>query len=152
DLAVSRRGILYAPVVIQPEVVTVGFVYTPAYAVCDTVIVDALFVRPATCHYYFGDYYEVRYRSWGFQSCVVYSQSRYDSIIVSERYEHRRDPTWINVQVNLYNNRVAGISPAPPRVINNTTIVNNYTLVAPTTTVIQNKNIQVVKIDQSTRI
>ncbi len=152
DLAVARRGILYAPVVIRPEVVTVGFVYTPTYAVRDTVIVDALFVRPTTCHYYFGDYYEPRYRSYGFQSCVVYSQSNYDSIIVYERYERRRDPNWINVQINVYNNRVAGREPPPPRVINNTTIVNNYTLVAPTTTVIQNKNIQVVNIDQSTRI
>src|SRR5438132_1373408 len=29
DLAVSRRGVLYAPVVIDPNVVTVGYVYTP---------------------------------------------------------------------------------------------------------------------------
>ena len=63
DLAVSRRGMLYAPVTIDPAVITVGYVYTPAYAVTDTLVVDSLFVRPAYCHYYFGDYYEPRYRA-----------------------------------------------------------------------------------------
>ena len=157
DLAVARRGILYAPVVIRPEVITVGYVYTPAYAVRDTVIVDALFVRPTTCHYYFGDYYEARYQTLGYQSCVVYSQTRYDSIIVYERYERRSDPNWLSIQINVYNNRVSGIDPRPPAApITNTTIVQNnitnITMIAPTTTVIQNKNIQVVNIDNSTRL
>src|SRR5205085_3442406 len=74
DLAVSRRGVLYAPVVIDPRVVTVDYVYTPSYAVRETVVVDTLWVRPSHCHYYFGDYYEVRYRDLGYESCVVYSQ------------------------------------------------------------------------------
>ena len=65
DLALKNRGIMYAPVIIRPDVVTVGFVYTPAYAVRDTVVVDAMFVRPTTCHYYFGDYYEPRYQRDG---------------------------------------------------------------------------------------
>ena len=48
-----------------------GVVYTPAYAVRDTVIVEAMFVRPAMCHYYFGDYYGPRYVGLGFTSAVV---------------------------------------------------------------------------------
>ena len=90
DLSLKRRGILYAPVIISPSVITAGFVYTPAYAVRDTVVVDALFVRPTACHYYFGDYYGPTYRTMGFESCVVYSRRRYDSIIVYETYERRR--------------------------------------------------------------
>ncbi|HVS36529.1 MAG TPA: hypothetical protein VMS17_13275 [Gemmataceae bacterium] len=132
DYSVKRRGVLYAPVVIDPNVVDATYVYTPAYAVDDTVVVDALFVRPCTCHYYFGDYYDVTYRDYGYTSCVVYSQSNYDSIIVYERYQHRDDPTWINVQINLSNDRAAGLAPVPPRtlnqqvnIVNNTTIVNN---------------------------
>ena len=97
DLAVSRRGVLYAPVVITPSVVTVGFVYTPAYAVHDTILVDTLWVRPCHCHYYYGDYYGDRYHDWGFESCVVYNQRHYDSIIVYERWDHRSDPTWFDV-------------------------------------------------------
>ncbi len=134
DYTVRRRGVLFAPVVVDPNVVVAGYVYTPAYAVPDDVVVDALFVRPSTCHYYFGDYYDASYRDSGFVSCVVYSRDHYDSIVVHERYEHRDDPTWINVQINLSNDRYAGRAPVPPRtlnqqttIINNTTVVNNIT-------------------------
>src|SRR5262245_52107742 len=61
DLALSRRGVLFAPIIVDPLRVETRFVYTPAFVVRDTVVVDALFVRPATCHYYFGDYYGVTY-------------------------------------------------------------------------------------------
>ncbi len=169
DLALKRRGILYAPVVIDP-VVRVGFVYTPAYAVRDTVVIESLFVRPAVCHYYFGDYYAPSYRHLGYESCFIYSRRRYDSIIVYETYE-RRDPTWISFQINLFNDRCAGRVPRPPRTLiqqntvvnntvinNNTTIVNNHTtsvnnntLVAPTKQVAVTKNTNLVKLDEATR-
>src|SRR5262249_23649656 len=61
DLAVTRRGVLYAPVTFDVVVVGPRFVYTPCYAVTDVVVLDALFVRPAYCHYYFGDYYGPAY-------------------------------------------------------------------------------------------
>src|SRR5205814_815497 len=89
-------------------------------------VLDALFVRPCVCHYYFGDYYAPAYRESGFVSCVVYSQRNYDSIIVYERYEHRSDPSWFKVQVNLTFGRSAGREPCPPRTfIQNTTVVQN---------------------------
>lgn len=165
DLSFKRRGILYAPVVFQPEVVTIGFTYTPAYAVRDTVVVESLFVRPTVCHYYFGDYYAPTYRRLGYESCVVYSRRRYDSIIVYETYE-RRDPAWIGIQINLFNDRCAGRAPRPPRtlvqqntVVNNTTIINNnttvvnnnLTMIAPTKQVAVTKNTNLVKLDDSTR-
>ena len=144
DYSVKRRGVLYAPVVIDPNVVDASYVYTPAYAVDDTLVVDSLFVRPCTCHYYFGDYYDVSYRDSGFTSCVVYSRSNYDSIVVYETYEHRDDPTWINVQVNLFNDRVAGRAPVPPRTLNQQiTVVNN-------TTVINNTNINNTTVNNTT--
>src|SRR5262249_4550200 len=79
DLAVRKRGILYAPVYVDRSVVTVSYSYTPTYAVPDTVMVDTLFVRPTVCHYYYGDYYDPIYRDSGYVSCVVYSQRNYDS-------------------------------------------------------------------------
>jgi WXXGXW repeat (2 copies) len=169
DLPLKSRGMLYAPVVISPSVITVGFVYTPAYAVRDTVVVDAMFIRPTTCHYYFGDYYGPSYQAWGYQSCVVYSASNYDGIIVYERYERRRDPTWITFQVNVYNDRYAGRAVCPPRTlvqqqqiinsgnttINNTTInnttVNNINMIAPPAQVAAAKSTTMVKIDDATR-
>ena len=74
DYSLATRGVLYAPVVVDPVVIGPTFVYRPMYVVPDTVVVDAFFVRPAYCHYYFGDYYGPAYRTWGFESCVVYSR------------------------------------------------------------------------------
>jgi hypothetical protein len=117
DLAVSRRGLLYAPVVVTPGVVGAGFVYTPSYAVTDTIVLDAMFVRPAYCHYYFGNYYGPRYVTLGFEPCVVYSRRYYDPIIVYRRWEYRDNPRWIDIQINLYHERVAGRAPIPGRVV-----------------------------------
>jgi hypothetical protein len=163
DLAVSRRGILYAPVTITPEVVTVGYVYTPYYAVRDTVVLDALFVRPCYCHYYFGDYYGPVYRDYGYESCVVYSRRRYDSIIVYESWERRSDPRWMEVQINVYNERYAGRAPVPPRTlvqqtnivnvtnVTNVTNVYNAPVLAAPAQVAKEKGTTVVRLDNQTR-
>jgi hypothetical protein len=152
DVAVARRGMLYAPVVVDPYVVGAAYVYTPVYAVPHVVVVDTLFVRPCCCHYYFGDYYGPRYEAIGFESCYVYSRRNYDSIIVYERWEHRDNPAWFSVQVNLFSDRFAGRAPLPPRTlvqqnsiiqqnitnvtnINNTTINNTRNVVNNTTNV-----------------
>jgi hypothetical protein len=163
DLAVADRGFLYAPVYISPAVVTVGFVYTPAYCVSDTVVVDALFVRPCCCHYYFGDYYGPAYADGGFVSCAVYSRSHYDGIFVYAAYEHRDEPNWVNVQVNLSNDRYYGRAPVPPRtlvqqttIVNNVTNINNRTVnrtevLMPARKLAAARGISVVKLDQAAR-
>src|SRR5262249_1630722 len=86
-------------------------------------------------HYYFGDYYEPRYREYGFESCVVYSQRNYDSIVVYRTWEYRDNPRWIDIQINLFSDRYAGRAPVPPRtlvqqntIINQTVINNNPTI------------------------
>jgi hypothetical protein len=136
DLAVAERGILYAPVYVSPAVVSVGFVYTPCYAVSDTIVVDALFVRPCCCHYYFGDYYGPAYRDCGFETCVVYSRSHYDGIFVYASYEHRYEPNWVSVQINLSEERHAGRAPVPPRtLVQQNTIINNVTNVTNVTNI-----------------
>jgi hypothetical protein len=117
DFTVSRRGVLYAPVVISPSVVTVGYVYTPSYAVRDTLVLDTLFVRPAYSHYYFGDYYGPSYERIGFVSCVVYSRRHYDAVFVYERYEHRANPGWEAAYLKITVDRHAGLAPLPPRTL-----------------------------------
>jgi hypothetical protein len=156
DYTISRRGILYAPVVVDPAVVTASFYYTPAYAVSDTVVVDALFVRPATAHYYFGDYYGPTYVALGYESGFVYSQRRYDSIVVYETWEHRSQPGWVGIQIDIYSGRSAGRLPTPPRTLvqqntiiqnnitNNTTIVTNNTTINNNSTTINNNTTKTV--------
>lgn len=140
DLAVARRGVVYAPVIVEPGlIVGGGFVYTPAYAVRDTVLIETLWVRPNYCHYYFGDYYGGVYVGFGFQSAFVFGRAHYDPLITYACYEHRGVPGWSGVQINLVFARNAGRAPLPPRTlvqqnitvnnINNVTVVNNKTIV-----------------------
>jgi hypothetical protein len=140
DLAVSRRGVLYAPVVVDPLVVTAGFTYTPVYAVSDAVVVDALFVRPAYAHYYFGDYYGPAYATLGYESVIVSSGRRYDSIIVYETWAHRSQPNWVSLQIDIHNGRSRGELPVPPRTLvqQNTIIQQNITNVTNVTNNITN--------------
>ncbi|HLN27019.1 MAG TPA: YXWGXW repeat-containing protein [Gemmataceae bacterium] len=115
DLAVGRRGMLYTPVYVDMAVVGPGYVYTPAYAVPETVVVDSMFIRPAYCHYYYGDYYGPAYGPMGFEACIVYSRSHYDAVFVYERWDHRADPRWESVQFDICIGRGAGRYPCPPR-------------------------------------
>ncbi len=140
DLAVSQRGVMYAPVIVDPTVMTAGFYYTPTYAVSDTVVVDALFVRPMYAHYYFGDYYGPAYATMGFQSAFVYSGRNYDSIIVYESWAHRSQPNWISLQIDVFNGRSRGVLPVPPRTLvqQNTIIQQNITNVTNVTNVTNN--------------
>src|SRR5262249_426892 len=111
----------------------------------DAVVVDALFVRPAYSHYYFGDYYGPTYVSLGFQSGYVYSQRRYDSIVVYESWQHRDTPNWVGVQIDIFSGRSPGRLPVPPRTLvqQNTVIQQNITNVNVTnsTTNITNTNV-----------
>src|SRR5207247_74927 len=104
--SVQAKGVTYYPVPPAPpnvapgeapvtvDVVVVGprYVYTPYYAVRDTIVLDTLFVRPAYGAYYFGDYYGPAYVAIGFEPCVFYSRRHYEPIIVYERWHHREDP------------------------------------------------------------
>ena len=108
---------LYSPVVVDARFVGPGFVYSPYYAVPDVMVVDALWVRPAYYHYYFGDYYGPVYGRFGFECAFVYSQRHYDAIVVYGGWEHRDNPGWREAQLNIYIGRGAGRAPLPPRTL-----------------------------------
>jgi hypothetical protein len=117
DYALARRGLMYAPVVINPVVVGPGFVYTPVYAVPQDVVVDAFWVRPAYGCYYYGDYYGPVYRPWGFQCGLIYGRDHYDCIVVYRGWECRGDPRWHETQINIYLGRDGGRMMCPPRTL-----------------------------------
>jgi hypothetical protein len=155
DYAVSRRGVLYAPITVNVALVGPRYVYTPYYAVRDTIVLDTLFVRPAYGAYYFGDYYGPRYVSIGFEPVVVYSRRHHDPIIVYER--------WVS-RVTLVIARGAGRAPVPPRTlvqqrnvtnitnVKNVTNVTNVTnVIAPTRTVVAATGAKTVPLDANTR-
>jgi hypothetical protein len=116
DLAITNRGFLYAPVYVDTAIVGPTYVYTPAYVVPSTVVIDAFWVRPAYCHYYFGDYYGATYVGFGYTSCAVYySRGYYDPIWGYAVYEHRAEPRWAAVQVDICVGRAGGRYVCPPR-------------------------------------
>ncbi len=162
DYSIARRGVLYAPVVVDTVVVGPHFVYTPYYAVSDTILVDAYFVRPGFCHYYYGDYYGPRYTAIGFECGYHYSQRHYDAVVVYHRYEHRHTPGWYETRVSVTVERNAGRAPLPPRTLhqqNNVTIINNKTtnvynttVLAPTKSVVASRGAKTVPLDQTARL
>jgi hypothetical protein len=115
DLPFADRGVLYAPVQVDRAAIGKNFVFTPAYAVHDALVLDTLFVRPNYGHYYFGDYYSPMYRELGFASVFEYGQHRYDALLDSERFAHRSDPRWEATQLAICLARHAGRAPCPPR-------------------------------------
>jgi hypothetical protein len=162
DYAVSRRGVLYAPVMVDVVVVGPRYVYTPYYAVRDTIVLDTLFIRPAFGAYYFGDYYGPRYVAIGFEPCIVYGRRHYEPIMVYERWHYRDNPRWYDAQLSLVVERNAGRAPLPPRtlvqqttIIRNTTNVTNITnitnVIAPTKTVVLAQGGKVVPLAAGTR-
>lgn len=143
DLAVNQRGVLYAPVVVDPNVVAAGFVYTPYYAVSDTLLLGSLFVQPAFGHYYFGDYYGPMYARMGYESVFMYGRRRYDSIVVYETWAHRNQPNWVALQIDAVGLRSRGVLPTPPRTLvqqntnlrqNTINVTNNITKVGNSST------------------
>lgn len=176
DYAIAQRGLLYAPVVIDPVVVGPTFVYTPRYAVTDTLVIDAFFVRTSHRHYYFGDYFSPAYVQLGFEPVVVYSRRCYEPIIVYSQWECRHTPRWLEVQINFYSARSAGRAPLPPRtlvqqnniiqnnvtvnnVVNNTTVnnvtnnvtVNKTAVLAPASDVLKSRGQRTVPLDAGER-
>ena len=138
------------------------FVHTPYYAVSDTVIVDAYFVRPGFCHFYFGDYYGPRYAAIGFECGYHYSRRHYDAVVVYSRWEYRNSPGWYDSRISVTVERNAGRAPLPPRTLiqqNNITIVNNKTtniyktaVLAPAKTVVATRGAKTVPLDTTARL
>jgi hypothetical protein len=153
DYAIAQRGVIFAPVVVDPAMVSVGFVYTPTFVVRDHVIIDSLFIRPSVGFYYFGDYYGPAYREWGFTSAVVYSRGYYDPIYSYARWEYRDQPSWFSLQLEVSLGRSSGSVPCPPRtLVQQNTIVNNVTNVTNVTNVanVNNTNINNTNIHNTT--
>ncbi|MEO8614249.1 MAG: hypothetical protein ABI600_03850 [Luteolibacter sp.] len=97
DYDVARRGVVFAPVRFEHSYYNrPDYIYTPLMVISLNVFVNHLFVRPSYGHYYFGDYYEPRYRNEGFYASYSYRSGRngYDPIYAQDRWEHRDDRNW----------------------------------------------------------
>ncbi|MBX7102494.1 MAG: YXWGXW repeat-containing protein [Gemmataceae bacterium] len=150
DFPLRRRGVLFAPVYFG-----VGYrpalVYRPRFVVYDDALYGALFIRRGCSAYYFGDYFEARYRTAGFNSWidVRIGVGGYDPLWGYYRHHYAATPGW-TVGINaLYVGRYRGDIPRPPvTYVQQNTVVNNFnktTIINNNTTVVNNvRNVTMV--------
>lgn len=118
DYPVVSRGVVFAPVRFDVAYRSrPNFYYTPAAVISLAVFSNHLFLRPNYGHYYYGDYYEPRYRDRGFYASFSYSSSRYgyDPIYAHYRWENRNDRNWERGRRDYYEYRRDHQDARPPR-------------------------------------
>ncbi len=100
DYELTRRGCLFAPVYFaQPVYAQPAFVFTPTVVFNVGLFSDCLFVRPAYCHYYFGDYFAPRYAGIGFSpwfSITIGNRPHCDPLFTYYRWHNSLgDRNWL---------------------------------------------------------
>ncbi|MCS7021246.1 MAG: hypothetical protein NZU63_05400 [Gemmataceae bacterium] len=143
DYPLAARGILFAPVVIQPVLWRrPAFVYTPTYVISEPALFGALFVRRGWSCYFFGDYFGPRYLDWGFSAWCGRFGPRggftigfgtgvawgYDPLWSYYSLAFRQQPAWFNGLNTLYLGRFRGDLPRPPvNLAQQNIVINNIT-------------------------
>lgn len=118
DYPVARRGVVFAPVHFQREYIArPDFYYSPVTVISLSVFTNHLFLRPNYGHYYFGDYYEPRYRDQGYFASYSYNSGRrgYDPIYAYDRWENRNDRGWGRQRQEYFEHRRDNRDSRPPR-------------------------------------
>lgn len=120
DYPVERRGVIFAPVYFEASFYTRrDRYYSPRFAINLAVFSDQLFVRPRYHHYYFGDYYDNRYRDTGFFASFSYQSSRHgcDPIYSHRKWQHRGDRDWDRRDRDDFDHRRDVVDARPPRTL-----------------------------------
>jgi hypothetical protein len=129
DRPLDRRGMLFAPIRVSSALLASRWTYSPQYVVQPDFLLGALFVRPAYCHYYFGDYFEAGYGRGGFVPWFDYriGKGNYDPNFVYYRHRYG-DHGWEKNLRDYYTGRTSGDIPRPPRtLVQQNTVINNIT-------------------------
>jgi hypothetical protein len=146
DHPLEARGLLFAPVRLAARLLSrAGWFFTPHYAVQPDFLMGALFVRPATRHYYFGDYFENRYTRAGFVPWIDYRIGRfaYDPNFNYYRLGFARYGAWERGLRDLYQARFHGDIARPPHTLaRQQELIQNITT-NKTTNEVVNKNINI---------
>ncbi|MEO5915065.1 MAG: hypothetical protein ABIS50_12595 [Luteolibacter sp.] len=118
DYPVARRGVVFAPVHFNRAYISrPDFYYSPLTVIALSVFSNHLFLRPNYGHYYFGDYYEPRYRDRGFFASYSYNSGYrgYDPIYAHYRWENRNDRNWDRHRQEYFEYRRDHADARPPR-------------------------------------
>lgn len=129
DYPLAERGMLFAPVRLAPAVAArTDFVFTPSHTVSQNGLIAALFIRRGCGNYFFGDYFDTHYTAAGYRDFggtnsdsgfATVNRSlriaRVDPLWFAVRFQHRADATWSQDLMELYQARLRGELPRPPR-------------------------------------
>ena len=136
----TSRGLLFAPVRFNlPTFLAARRPFIPLHTVVSDFLIGALFVRPTTRHYYFGDYFEPRYDKLGFVAWPDYHPVKgvFDPTFAYYSHLHAADTRWEPALRGLYTGRRAGDIPRPPQtLVKQTEIIKNITVNKTAATVI----------------
>jgi len=131
DRPLLNRGVMFAPVrFTRPIWRRADFVYRPSYVVEPDSLCGALFVPTYASGYYFGDYFDARYRR-RFVPWVDYhpTRSAFDVNYAYYRHAFARNDAWEKNLRTLYARRFAGEIPRPPRtLVQQTKVINQLTV------------------------
>src|SRR5262249_11542742 len=119
DYSLRNRGLLYAPVSIEPGVLAqAGWSYEPRHVVSDGCLLGALFARPSHGWYFFGDYYDKKsdgdFLTWPFYG-TRRGVAAYEPLFSWYRLRHRNEPGWERELRALHTQRRQDKAPRPPQ-------------------------------------
>ncbi len=122
DYELAYRGLCFAPVYYpRHRYLRAGFHYSPSIVIDINIAIGHFFVRPRSCHYYFGDYYADQYYRHGYKPWYSYHRDRdhyrhYDPIFAHYREDQlRRDRDWDRRVDDDYRHRRNNPDARPPR-------------------------------------
>jgi hypothetical protein len=116
DFPLEQRGLLFAPVAVTRRFLAAETAFVPSYVVQPDFLLTALFVRPETCHYYFGDYFSEDYLRAGYIPWVNYRIGKASYDCNYAYYRHAlASREWESNLRSLYAARFEGTVPRPPR-------------------------------------
>jgi hypothetical protein len=132
DHPLHVRGLLFAPVRLARAILLRrDWVFEPQYCVEPDFLIGALFIRPASHHYFFGDYFEQRYVQRGFVPWIDYRVAKvgYDPNFAYYRHAFARDKAWETNLRALYTARLRGDVPRPPTtLVQQHQVINQFTV------------------------
>jgi hypothetical protein len=118
DYPLENRGLMFAPIAFnRPVWRQPGWTFRPQFVINPAPLLGSLFVGPGARHFYFGDYYMRVGKRGGFQPWFAYGPRRFDPLYSYYRFHNRKNPAWAVGLRRLFENRVAGKAPLPPRVL-----------------------------------
>jgi hypothetical protein len=120
DYAVARRGVLFAPVYMNPAIYgRRGYTYSPGFAINLGQFTAHLFTRPRYGHYYFGDYYAANYNTDGFYPWFSYASDGYgyDPFYARQQWQYRDDADWQQRIVTDFEHLRDNEAARPPRTL-----------------------------------